>query len=132
MIMLQIIRNLRSGFAVAIILITILTNAAIAMSHTAYSQSSSSIPNTDSINAANNKAVILNFDDAYKSQYTNAKPILDKYGYKATFYLICNDIESNGYLSWEDIAALYNDGNDIGSHTMNHVDLSKTSKRDSI
>jgi peptidoglycan/xylan/chitin deacetylase (PgdA/CDA1 family) len=71
MIMLKIIRNFRSGFAIAIILITILTNAAIAMSHTAYSQSSSSIPNTDSINAANNnKAVILNFDDAYKTQYT--------------------------------------------------------------
>jgi peptidoglycan/xylan/chitin deacetylase (PgdA/CDA1 family) len=132
MIMVKNIRNFRYGFIISIALITFLTNAAISMPNKAYSQSSSSIPNTDSINAANNnnKAVILNFDDAYKTQYTNAKPILDKYGYKATFYLICNDIESNGYLSWEDIAALYNDGNDIGSHTMNHVDLSKTSKKE--
>jgi peptidoglycan/xylan/chitin deacetylase (PgdA/CDA1 family) len=132
MIMVKNIRNFRYGFIISIALITFLTNAAISMPNKAYSQSSSSIPNTDSINAANNnnKAVILNFDDAYKTQYTNAKPILDKYGYKATFYIICNDVGTNGYLSWEDIAALYNDGNDIGSHTMNHEDLSKTSKKE--
>jgi peptidoglycan/xylan/chitin deacetylase (PgdA/CDA1 family) len=126
----RITRNFRCGFAIAIIVITIMINAAIALPNLAYSQSPSSIPSTSSINTANNKAVILNFDDAYKSQYTNAKPILDKYGYKATFYIICNDVGTNGYLSWEDIAALYNDGNDIGSHTMNHVDLSKTSKKE--
>jgi peptidoglycan/xylan/chitin deacetylase (PgdA/CDA1 family) len=130
MIMQRITRNFRCGFAIAIIVITIMTNAAIVLPNVAYSQAPSSIPNTNSINTANNKAVILNFDDAYKSQYTNAKPILDKYGYKATFYIICNDVGTNGYLSWEDIAALYNDGNDIGSHTMNHVDLSKTSKKE--
>ena len=131
MIMVKNIRNFRYGFIISIALITFLTNAAISMPNKAYSQSSSSIPNNDIINTANNnKVVILNFDDAYKTQYTNAKPILDKYGYKATFYIICNDVGTNGYLSWEDIAALYNDGNDIGSHTMNHEDLSKTSKKE--
>ena len=29
----------------------------------------------------NNKVVVLTFDDGFKSQYTNAKPILDTYGY---------------------------------------------------
>jgi peptidoglycan/xylan/chitin deacetylase (PgdA/CDA1 family) len=38
----------------------------------------------------NSKFVILTFDDGYKSQYTTAKPILDKYGYKGTFYVVCN------------------------------------------
>ncbi|MGA9298286.1 MAG: polysaccharide deacetylase family protein, partial [Nitrososphaeraceae archaeon] len=36
------------------------------------------------------KFVILTFDDGYKSQYTTVKPILDKYGYKGTFYVVCN------------------------------------------
>jgi peptidoglycan/xylan/chitin deacetylase (PgdA/CDA1 family) len=129
--MLDSIRNCRFRFAIAIVLITILTNAAITMPRVAYSQSSSSISkNTNNVNTANNnKAVILTFDDGLKSQYTNAKPILDKYGYKATFDIICNDVGTTGSLSWKDITALYNDGNDIGSHTMNHKDLSKLSKK---
>jgi hypothetical protein len=40
----------------------------------------------------NNKVVILTFDDGFKSQYTNAKPILDTYGYKASFSIICEDV----------------------------------------
>jgi peptidoglycan/xylan/chitin deacetylase (PgdA/CDA1 family) len=129
--MLKSIRSFRFVFVIAIVLITILANATITMPHLAYSQSSSSVPNNASIETNNNnKAVILNFDDAYKSQYTNAKPILDKYGYKATFYIICNDVGDNGYLSWEDITALSKEGYDIASHTMNHADLSKTSKKE--
>jgi peptidoglycan/xylan/chitin deacetylase (PgdA/CDA1 family) len=32
-----------------------------------------------------NKVVVLTFGDGRKSQFTNAKPILDKYGFKASF-----------------------------------------------
>ena len=32
-------------------------------------------------------------------------------------------------MSWEDIAELYNDGYDIGSHSMDHKDLSQLSKK---
>jgi peptidoglycan/xylan/chitin deacetylase (PgdA/CDA1 family) len=100
------------------------------MPNIAYSQPIPYVPNTENINTANNnKAVILTFDDGLKSQYTNAKPILDKYGYKATFDIICNDVGTTGSLSWKDITALYNEGHNIGSHTMNHKDLSKLSKK---
>jgi peptidoglycan/xylan/chitin deacetylase (PgdA/CDA1 family) len=33
------------------------------------------------------KVVILNFDDGYKSHFINAKPILDKYGYQFLYRL---------------------------------------------
>jgi peptidoglycan/xylan/chitin deacetylase (PgdA/CDA1 family) len=133
--------------AISITLITILIGTtAIAMPNAAYSLSSPpTLPNGDTTrtvndnnnnNNNNNKEVILNFDDGYKTQYTNAKPILDKYGYKATFYIICNYVEngegvvrSNARMNWEDITALYKEGYDIGSHSMNHKDLSQMSKK---
>jgi peptidoglycan/xylan/chitin deacetylase (PgdA/CDA1 family) len=36
------------------------------------------------------KFVIINFDDSHESDYTYAKPILDKYGFRATFFEVCN------------------------------------------
>jgi len=39
-------------------------------------------------NIANSKVVILSFDDNRKGNFTYAKPILDKYGFKATFFII--------------------------------------------
>ena len=137
MMILTGVSNCRVGFAIAITLITILIGAAavalaVVVPNVAYSQSFPSVPNngSDSINIASNKAVILTFDDGYRSQYTNAKPILDKYGYKATFYIICNyvgngegEVHPNARMGWKDITALYNQGYDIGSHSMSHDNL---------
>jgi peptidoglycan/xylan/chitin deacetylase (PgdA/CDA1 family) len=75
-----------------------------------------------------NKVVILNFDDNRKSQFTQAKPILDKYGFKATFYVVCKYLDNKkGYMNWTDLETLHKEGHDIGSHTMNHADLSDSS-----
>jgi peptidoglycan/xylan/chitin deacetylase (PgdA/CDA1 family) len=37
--------------------------------------------------------MVLTFDDGFENQYTNTKPILDIYGYKASFSIICKDVE---------------------------------------
>ena len=135
-----------TGLIVAIVLITILMSvgADFSVPDIAYSQSVPSVPSvssvstSDSINTANNnnKAVILTFDDGYKSQYTNAKPILDKYGYKATFYIVCEyvgggegQVHPNVKMTWEEIITLHNEGHDIGSHTMSHDDLDSLSEK---
>jgi peptidoglycan/xylan/chitin deacetylase (PgdA/CDA1 family) len=132
------IMNFRFIFAISIRLIAFLIGTtAIAMPNAAYSLSSPTVPHSDTIRTINNnKEVILNFDDGYKTQYTNAKPILDKYGYKATFYIICNYVEKgegvvrpNARMNWENISALYREGHDIESHSMNHKDLSQMSKK---
>jgi len=80
------------------------------------------------INRTNNKVVILNFDNR-KSQFTQAKPILDKYGFKATFYVVCNYLDNKkAYMNWTELETLYKEGHDVGSHTMNHDNLSDSSK----
>jgi peptidoglycan/xylan/chitin deacetylase (PgdA/CDA1 family) len=77
-------------------------------------------------NNTNEKVVILTFDDGYKSQYSNAKPILDKYGFKATFSIVCNYVgNGDNRMTWEEIKSLQMEGHNIASHTMNHDDLSK-------
>jgi peptidoglycan/xylan/chitin deacetylase (PgdA/CDA1 family) len=78
----------------------------------------------------NHKVVILNFDDNRKSQFTQVRPILDKYGFKATFYVVCKYLDNKkGYMNWTELETLYKDGHDIGSHTMNHANLSDSSKK---
>jgi peptidoglycan/xylan/chitin deacetylase (PgdA/CDA1 family) len=86
---------------------------------------------SDSNSVTNDKVVILNFDDGRKTQFTYAKPILDKYGFKATFYIVCNYLENKpGFMDWRQVKQLYEEGHDIGSHSMNHANLSKLSKKD--
>ncbi len=90
--------------------------------------------NTGNSNSGANigRVVIINFDDSYKSQYIHAKPILDKYGFKATFFAVCDwigasDTGENTKMTWQDIAELQKEGFDIESHTMTHPYLNELS-----
>ena len=76
------------------------------------------------------KAAIITFDDGMLSQYTNGKPILDKYNFKATFYIICNSVDKENRMNWNNIQTLEEEGYEIGSHSMNHKKLSKLSEEE--
>jgi peptidoglycan/xylan/chitin deacetylase (PgdA/CDA1 family) len=73
----------------------------------------------------NNKVVIINFDDSHQSDYTYAKPILDKYGFKGTFFIVCDwagAVKSQTpRMTWQNISQLYKEGHDIESHSMTHT-----------
>ncbi len=87
---------------------------------------SSSVTNDSVVNSSaknNNKVVVLSFDDNRIGDFTYAKPILDKYGFKATFFVICGKTTDSGAMNWQDIAAMQKDGMDIESHTMTHAHL---------
>jgi peptidoglycan/xylan/chitin deacetylase (PgdA/CDA1 family) len=83
---------------------------------------------TTNSNNNNNKVVILSFDDNRIGDFTYAKPILDKYGFKATFFIICGKTTDKGAMNWQDIAAMQKDGMDIESHTMTHPHLNTLSQ----
>ena len=76
------------------------------------------------------KAAIITFDDGMLSQYTYAKTILDKYIFKATFYIICNSVDKENRMNWNNIQILEEEGHEIGSHSMNHKRLSKLSEEE--
>jgi len=84
------------------------------------------------------KIIILAFDDSPKSQFTLAKPILDKYGYKGSFFTVCNFVNNginrfgNESMSWQNIKSLQQQGHDIESHTMTHTALHNRSQQDLI
>src|SRR5947208_8193873 len=77
------------------------------------------------------KLVVLTFDDASKSHFTVARPVLKKYGFGATFFITEGfDFPTNktDYMTWEEIAELHADGFEIGNHTRDHLGI----KRDNI
>jgi peptidoglycan/xylan/chitin deacetylase (PgdA/CDA1 family) len=69
------------------------------------------------------KAIALTLDDGYEDAYTDALPVLKRYGMVATFYIVTNFIGQPGYMTWEQVAALRDAGMEIGAHTVSHLDL---------
>lgn len=71
------------------------------------------------------KSVLISFDDTRADHYLAAAPILEKYGYRGTFYIMTVSIGKAGYMSKEQIRELSDRGHAIGLHTWDHQDLRK-------
>lgn len=85
------------------------------------------------------KPIIITFDDGYEDVYTNAVPILQKYGFTATIFVVTGDVggtnvwdRAKGYdsaplLTWDELKTLANAGFDIEPHTVTHPHLTRLS-----
>jgi uncharacterized repeat protein (TIGR02543 family) len=69
--------------------------------------------------------VTLTFDDGYETEYTNALPILEQYGFNSTQFDITDLIGKSGYMTAAQLKTLYQDGDEIASHTVTHDDLTQ-------
>ena len=69
--------------------------------------------------------VSLTFDDAYENQWLYLEPLLQEYKMRATFYVITSDADAgySGTMSWNQLDTLASEGNDVGGHGVNHLDL---------
>ena len=78
----------------------------------------------DKLKPIPDRLVVLTFDDSAKSHFTVARPILQDYGFGATFFITEGfDFPTNktDYMTWEEIAQLHKDGFEIGNHTRDHL-----------
>ena len=67
-------------------------------------------------------AATFTFDDCLANQYSTAVPLFDKYGYKASFYVVTNWLNSgySNYYTWTNAQTLVNNGHEVGSHSDSH------------
>ncbi|MEI7765680.1 MAG: polysaccharide deacetylase family protein [bacterium] len=89
------------------------------------------VANLKNENKLPEKSVVLAFDDGWKSQYQYAIPILEKYNFTATFFIITSYTDNNykAYMSWDDLKDLVAHDFDIESHTKNHPILTKVTAK---
>ena len=68
------------------------------------------------------KAVMITFDDGFGDNYKVAWPILQKYGFVATFFIVTDYVKPYS-IDWEQLQDLVASGNSIGSHTVHHYNM---------
>lgn len=71
------------------------------------------------------RPVVITFDDGNLDVYQNAFPIMKKYGFVGTFYIVADRLEAKDFVNQQQLTELVQAGWEIGSHTMSHVDLTK-------
>jgi peptidoglycan/xylan/chitin deacetylase (PgdA/CDA1 family) len=76
------------------------------------------------------KPIMLTFDDTDLDQFTVARPTLDKYGYKAVYFVMTVSLGRPNYMTKAQVKQLSDEGNVIGSHTWDHHNVKKYQGQD--
>jgi len=88
----------------------------------------------DSEEECNNSYVTFTFDDGYEDTYLEAGTIFKENNVSATVYIITGLVggyfENYKLMNWNQIEDLKKNGWEIGSHTVNHIDLTMISKEE--
>ena len=87
--------------------------------------------------------VCITFDDGFSDNFINASPVLEKYNYRASFFIVANSLsDEDFYPEWinknkvgelpsfmnvDQIKKLCINGHEIGSHSLTHIDLNDAS-----
>jgi peptidoglycan/xylan/chitin deacetylase (PgdA/CDA1 family) len=71
------------------------------------------------------KPVILTFDDGYADAYTHAFPLLKRFDFTGTFFVITKPIDEHNsdFLSWGQVKEMHAAGMKFEPHSYDHPDL---------
>jgi peptidoglycan/xylan/chitin deacetylase (PgdA/CDA1 family) len=69
------------------------------------------------------KPFVVTLDDGYEDAYTAAFPILRRYHYHATFFIVTGFVDTPRYVTWSQVRTMDKAGMEIGVHTLDHMDL---------
>ncbi len=75
------------------------------------------------------RPILITFDDGDAGVFENTFPVLEKYGFKAVFYLVSNYINTPDFVTTDQVKTLIDAGWEIGSHGLSHIDLSQSPNR---
>jgi len=78
------------------------------------------------------RAICLTFDDGWLGNYLYAYPILKKFGFMATFFIVTELIGKPLYMGWEHLKEMLINGMSIQSHTVTHRPLAITDDKEVI
>ena len=78
------------------------------------------------------KTVAITIDDAYLSVFTEARPRLKAYDFPYTVFVATQPVDrgQKGYMSWDQIRTLQDEGVQIGSQTRSHPHMHEISIND--
>lgn len=66
------------------------------------------------------RSAVITFDDGYEETYSVAWPLLKRFGFPATVFVMPGEVGFKGFATWEQIVEMSSNGLTIGSHTMHH------------
>ena len=72
------------------------------------------------------KPVVLTFDDGYSDAFTDAFPLLRKYGFGGSFAIVTGFVGQPGYVNWDQVKQMAGSQMEMMSHTVNHADLNRS------
>ena len=75
------------------------------------------------------RPILITFDDGDVDIYQYAFPIMARYGFKGVFYLVANYIGQPNYIAVGQVEEMAAAGWEIGSHSLNHIDLTLSPER---
>jgi peptidoglycan/xylan/chitin deacetylase (PgdA/CDA1 family) len=76
------------------------------------------------------KSLILTFDDGFKDNYLHVYPVLQKHGFRATFFLTTDSVGTPSFMGWDQVREMSEEGMFFGAHTLSHPDLLKLDSKD--